>query len=246
LHRRRITVGVESTHEQVLQLWLTSGIDVRHATVAECMVRLRHLSSPIWRFGWWEVRLRSKYVALLLVAAVLMVVAVLLYPLFYDKLEEIRVHVPEYQRPAEVVTLDQNWTAAQRTRFHHTPQGTRLVPYEWFKALEQPCLSLTGCGMFVDPGYLDRFGFIPSQACFGEYRYLVAEVALQFLHVGTVQGLPAAQVRPPLRDLLLERLIGESRHTVHAAIQMPRRVPSTVFHCSRWAASCARPSFVIR
>ena len=108
--------------------------------------------------------MRSKYVALLLVAAVLMVVAVLLYPLFYDKLEEIRVHVPEYQRPAEVVTLDQNWTAAQRTRFHHTPQGTRLVPYEWFKALEQPCLSLTGCGMFVDPGYLDRFGFIPSQA----------------------------------------------------------------------------------
>ena len=110
-----------------------------------------------------EVRLKGRYfvVAILVVLAAL---AARLYPLFYDKLEEIRVHVPEYQRPANVVKLEQNWTPAQRKRFHHTPQGTRLIPYAWFKALEQPCLSLLGCGLFADQAYLDRFGFIPSDA----------------------------------------------------------------------------------
>ena len=98
----------------------------------------------------------------LLVVVVLVVVGLLLHPLLRDKLEEITVDVPVYQRPPEVIRLDQNWTAAQRTRFHHTPQGTRLIPYEWFKALEQPCLSPFGCGMFADPAYLDRFGFILS------------------------------------------------------------------------------------
>ena len=67
-------------------------------------------------------------------------------------------------------------------------------------------------------------------------------MSLELLHVGTVNGPPAAKVFPPLRDLLLERLIGEGRHAVHASIQIPRRVPSTACHCCRWAASCARPS----
>ena len=62
----------------------------------------------------------------------------------------------------------------------------------------------------------DQESFIRCQAGVGERPQLVAQMALQFLHVGTVKGLPAAQVRSPLRDLLLERLIGESRHTVHA------------------------------
>ena len=92
----------------------------------------------------------------------------------------------------------------------------------------------------------DQERFISCQAGLGERRQLVAQMSLELLDVGTVKGLPAAQVRPPLRDLFLERLIGDGRHTVHACIQIPRRVPSTACHCCRWAASCARPSFVIR
>ena len=88
--------------------------------------------------------------------------------------------------------------------------------------------------------------FIPVEASFGEGRELIAKMSFQLLYVGTVNSLTAAQVRPPLRDLLFERSIGDRRHTVHAFIQIPLRVPSTAFHCSRWAASCARPSFVIR
>ncbi len=92
----------------------------------------------------------------------------------------------------------------------------------------------------------DQERLIRRKAGLGERRQLVAQMALELFHVGTVNGLAAAQVRTPLRDLFLERLIGERRHTVQACIQMPRRVPSTAFHCCRWAASCARPSFVIR
>ena len=92
----------------------------------------------------------------------------------------------------------------------------------------------------------DQEGLFSGQASLGQRRQLVAQMSLELLDVGTVKGLPAAQILPPLRDLLLERLIGEGRHTVHAFIQIPRRVPSTACHCCRWAASCARPSLVIR
>ena len=92
----------------------------------------------------------------------------------------------------------------------------------------------------------DQEGFVPCQAGLGERHQLVAQMPLELLHVGTMKGGPAAHVRAPLGDLLLERSIGEGRHAVHAFIQMPRRVSSTAFHCCRCAASCARPSLVMR
>ena len=77
--------------------------------------------------------------------------------------------------------------------------------------------------------------------------HLVAQVAFELLHVGPVDGSPAAQVRAPLRDLLFERrAVGGGRHAVHSFIQMPRRVSSTICHRCRWAASWARPSLVMR
>ena len=59
--------------------------------------------------------------------------------------------------------LDQNWTEAAAAVSSHA-QGTRLIPADWFKALEQPCFSPFGCGKFADTAYLGRFGFIPSPA----------------------------------------------------------------------------------
>ena len=104
--------------------------------------------------------MKKRYVVLLIVAVVVVAAA----PFLNKKLDEFRVVLPELDRPPEVVKLDQNWTDAQRQQFHHTPQGTRLIPADWFKALEQPCFSPFGCGKFADPAYLSRFGFIPSQA----------------------------------------------------------------------------------
>jgi hypothetical protein len=59
--------------------------------------------------------------------------------------------------------LDQNWTEEQRRRYHHQSQGTLTIPVpaSWFLALQQPDLLPTA-GLFSDPAYLDRFGFIPS------------------------------------------------------------------------------------
>ncbi len=104
--------------------------------------------------------MKKKYVVLLVVA----LVAVAAVPFLNRKLDEYRVVLPDVDRPPQVVMLDQNWTEAQRQQFHHTPQGTRLIPADWFKALEQPCFSPFGCGKFADPAYLSRFGFIPSKA----------------------------------------------------------------------------------
>lgn len=73
------------------------------------------------------------------------------------------VMVPEYREPGELVQVNQGWTDAQRLQFHHIPQGTRLVPYAWFKVLEQPCFSLTGCEEFRNLRYLSRFGFLASK-----------------------------------------------------------------------------------
>jgi hypothetical protein len=96
---------------------------------------------------------------LVLFAVVIAALAVVVWP----KLAAYRVDVPPTPvRPAQLVLLDQNWTPDQRAAFHHMAQGTRLVPFAWFKALEQPCFSLSACQDLADPAYLTRFGFIPS------------------------------------------------------------------------------------
>lgn len=72
---------------------------------------------------------------------------------------------PERAAPERSVWLDQNWSAEQRSWFHHASQGTATLPlpYDWLTALEQPTLALGGePGLFSDPAYLRRWGFIDS------------------------------------------------------------------------------------
>ncbi|WP_315850080.1 di-heme-cytochrome C peroxidase [Singulisphaera acidiphila] len=38
----------------------------------------------------------------------------------------------------QVVYLDQNWSPKESLEFYFTSQGSQLIPYEWFLALEQP------------------------------------------------------------------------------------------------------------
>lgn len=76
------------------------------------------------------------------------------------KIQAFHVEIPDYQKPGELVKLDQGWKDEDRTKFYHTPQGTQIMPYKWFVALEQPCLRPWGCGRFADQEYLGRFGFI--------------------------------------------------------------------------------------
>lgn len=74
------------------------------------------------------------------------------------------VSLPDSQPVDRVVHLDQNWQDPSIANyFHHTSQGTRILPRDWFMALEQPELSFFGDpSMFHETEYLSRFGFIPD------------------------------------------------------------------------------------
>jgi mono/diheme cytochrome c family protein len=72
--------------------------------------------------------------------------------------------MPAY-KPVDVQFAKQNWKAEQRAWFYHAPQGTMLMPYKWFVALEQPKLKPFGTvPKFADSDYLARFGFLPDAA----------------------------------------------------------------------------------
>lgn len=58
----------------------------------------------------------------------------------------------------------QGWTAAEQSWWYEGKQGSRMMPYAWFKSLEQPASS----GMFGDATYLASFGFLPRRTSFGE------------------------------------------------------------------------------
>jgi mono/diheme cytochrome c family protein len=79
-------------------------------------------------------------------------------------LNAIKIELPEYQATKKTVWLDQNISKDKLRWFYHADQGTRTfgIPFEWFMALEQPVISLTAVGLFSDPAYLDRYGFIPD------------------------------------------------------------------------------------
>ena len=72
--------------------------------------------------------------------------------------------VPRVERPTEVAWLPQNWTEEQRRRYYHTAQGSELLPYAWFLALEQPRLTITSAPPFRQDSYMQGFGFIPDSS----------------------------------------------------------------------------------
>lgn len=72
--------------------------------------------------------------------------------------------LPEREMPDSIVqAAGQNWTEQQQSWFHHTSQGTKLMPYAWFLSLEQPVLNLPfAAPAFASPDHMARFGFLPS------------------------------------------------------------------------------------
>ncbi len=62
--------------------------------------------------------------------------------------------------PEDLVYLDQGWDETVRELFYFTPQGSRMIPYNWFKALERT----DGEGKFADAAYLEQFGLLMSAA----------------------------------------------------------------------------------
>ncbi|PIL21389.1 hypothetical protein P775_04620 [Puniceibacterium antarcticum] len=56
----------------------------------------------------------------------------------------------------QAVTLDQGWDEATRNQFYHEPQGSPILPYAWFLALEQTNSE----ALFRADDHLESFGLI--------------------------------------------------------------------------------------
>lgn len=57
------------------------------------------------------------------------------------------------------VYLSQGWSEEMRELFYYTAQGSRMIPYTWFLALER----VDGRGLFSSSDSLSRYGFIPAE-----------------------------------------------------------------------------------
>ena len=53
--------------------------------------------------------------------------------------------------------LDQGWTEAVRDAYYFTAQGSEILPYDWFIAIEQPYNDK----LFCEPDHLAHFNFLP-------------------------------------------------------------------------------------
>ncbi len=58
-----------------------------------------------------------------------------------------------------VKTLEQHWTDEESNRFYNIPQGSRLIPYDWFLHLEQASSRES----FRDAKHIRALGYIPRK-----------------------------------------------------------------------------------
>jgi cytochrome c5 len=65
---------------------------------------------------------------------------------------------PLGEQVKKVVYLEQNWSPAQSVAFYFTEQGSQIIPYDWFLALEQPDSTTP----FRDNQNILRFRYLPQ------------------------------------------------------------------------------------
>lgn len=111
----------------------------------------------------------------------------------------------------KTVYLDQGWTDTQRQRYYHTSQGTRMLPYAWFMALEQPSrYPAQASPAFHDRDYLATFGFITDDD-------KAAYNAGQPLPIGfAITGADGSAQKPPWMGITCAAChMGEMRYKDH-------------------------------
>ncbi|SFP85544.1 hypothetical protein SAMN05216419_102511 [Nitrosomonas cryotolerans] len=65
----------------------------------------------------------------------------------------------EASQQVDVITFEQGWTQDQRLDFYNTSQGSQLIPYSWFMALEQSDTE----NLFRAKENIEQLGYIPQQ-----------------------------------------------------------------------------------
>jgi hypothetical protein len=66
---------------------------------------------------------------------------------------------PYNETATKVAYLPQNWSPGESLAFYFTPQGSQLIPYAWFLALEQPGTSTT---LFRDNQNILKYRYLPQ------------------------------------------------------------------------------------
>src|SRR5262245_22736436 len=135
----------------------------------------------------WEGQaMRGRRIAKIVIALAVIGIG---YAAFKDDIaklwQDLHVRIVERPAPKKTVWLDQGISKDRLSWFYHADQGTRTFgfPYEWFMALEQPTITwllFTDAGLFSDPAYLDRYGFIGDTVIPGK----------KALPIGFAQGGP--------------------------------------------------------
>lgn len=75
----------------------------------------------------------------------------LVYRVFWEPL-------PDPDRPGDIMYTEQGWDEESRRWYYSASQGTLVIPYDWFVALEQPASRKS----IIDPEYFTRFRLIPN------------------------------------------------------------------------------------
>jgi hypothetical protein len=80
-------------------------------------------------------------------------IAAVTLPLFALPLD---TQAKEWPINSDILTVDQGWDEAARTTFYHAPQGSPIMPYEYFLALEQT----DNQNLFMDEAHLRDLGML--------------------------------------------------------------------------------------
>ncbi|MGA2848904.1 MAG: di-heme-cytochrome C peroxidase [Terracidiphilus sp.] len=84
--------------------------------------------------------------------------------------------LPKVTAPKELVRLDQGWTPDQREKYYQTSQGSLIIPYSWFMALERP--ELGNHEPFANEENLVRYDLVPDSSKFN-HDHLPVGVTIQ-------------------------------------------------------------------
>lgn len=73
---------------------------------------------------------------------------------------QIKSYTPIPDAYGHVIELEQGWTDDTQQAYYNTPQGSLVMPYAWFLALEQKDSTTP----FLDPANIERFRYLPRKA----------------------------------------------------------------------------------
>lgn len=99
--------------------------------------------------------IRRVSVVVVALAVAVLIVGSLAYRMLFPVL-------PKVTAPKQIAFLEQGWSPDQREKYYQTSQGSLIIPYSWFMALEVP--ELGSHKPFAAEENLIRYGLVPDSS----------------------------------------------------------------------------------